>query len=74
MDQRNSNFEAIDALNFEYKLLISIIDGSRAGTWVWNVQTGETRFNGRWAEIVGYDLAELQPISIGGFKYEVQQR
>jgi diguanylate cyclase (GGDEF)-like protein/PAS domain S-box-containing protein len=64
MDQRNSNFEAIDALNFEYKLLISIIDGSRAGTWVWNVQTGETRFNARWAEIVGYDLAELQPISI----------
>ncbi|MGE4368774.1 MAG: PAS domain-containing protein [Burkholderiaceae bacterium] len=41
-----------------------IIDGTRAGTWEWNVQTGETRFNERWAQIVGYTLAELEPVSI----------
>lgn len=44
--------------------LENIIAGTRAGTWEWNVQTGETRFNQRWAEIVGYTLEELQPISI----------
>jgi len=44
--------------------LVSVIDGTRIGTWEWNVQTGETTFNERWAEIVGYTLAELQPINI----------
>jgi PAS domain S-box-containing protein len=44
--------------------LANIIGGTRAGTWEWNVQTGEVRFNERWAEIVGYRLEELHPISI----------
>ncbi|WP_417714987.1 PAS domain-containing protein [Rheinheimera marina] len=42
----------------------SVLDGTRIGTWQWNVQTGETLFNERWAEIIGYRLDELQPISI----------
>ncbi len=33
--------------------LASIIEGTGVGTWEWNVQTGEARFNERWAEIVG---------------------
>lgn len=41
-----------------------ILEGTHAGTWQWNVQTGETVFNERWAEICGYTLAELQPVSI----------
>lgn len=41
-----------------------IVDGTRAGTWEWNVQTGETVFNERWAEMIGYRLEELQPVSI----------
>jgi two-component system CheB/CheR fusion protein len=44
--------------------LQSIIDGTQAGTWEWNVQTGETIFNETWARILGYTLAELEPISI----------
>jgi PAS domain S-box-containing protein len=44
--------------------LKNIIDGTRVGTWEWNVQTGETRFNERWAEIAGYTLEELGPVSI----------
>lgn len=41
-----------------------ILAGTNLGTWEWNVQTGETLFNERWAEIVGYQLEELQPVSI----------
>ncbi|CAK0742187.1 two-component system, sensor histidine kinase and response regulator [Gammaproteobacteria bacterium] len=41
-----------------------VIWATNIGTWEWNVQTGETRFNERWAEIVGYTLDELFPISI----------
>lgn len=42
----------------------SVVEGTQIGTWQWNVQTGETIFNERWAEILGYQLAELQPVSI----------
>jgi len=44
--------------------LSEVIWGTNIGTWEWNVQTGETVFNERWAEIVGYTLAELEPVSI----------
>lgn len=44
--------------------LAGVIEGTNIGTWEWNVQTGETVFNERWADIVGYTLAELQPVNI----------
>jgi PAS domain S-box-containing protein len=44
--------------------LAGIIEGTHVGTWEWNVQTGETVFNERWAEIVGYKLEEISPVSI----------
>lgn len=44
--------------------LAAIIEGTNIGTWEWNVQTGETRFNARWADIIGYQLSELQPTDI----------
>ena len=48
----------------DHESLARIIWGTGVGTWEWNVQTGETRFNERWAEIVGYRLEELQPVNI----------
>jgi PAS domain S-box-containing protein len=44
--------------------LSNVLEGTHAGTWEWNVQTGETIFNETWAEFIGYTLDELQPISI----------
>jgi PAS domain S-box-containing protein len=44
--------------------LSNIIEGTNAGTWEWNVQTGETVFNRKWAQIIGYTLNELEPVSI----------
>lgn len=44
--------------------LLAVIEGTNVGTWEWNIQTGETVFNERWAEIVGYTLEELQPTTI----------
>lgn len=50
---------------FESNLLFeNVIKGTRVGTWKWNIQTGETEFNERWAEILGYKLEELMPVSI----------
>lgn len=51
-------------LNSYQARLEAIIEGTRAGTWEWQVQTGELRVNARWAEIVGYSLEELAPVSI----------
>jgi PAS domain-containing protein len=41
-----------------------IIWGTNIGTWEWNVSNGEVVLNERWAEIMGYTLAELSPINI----------
>jgi len=44
--------------------LAGIIEGTDVGTWEWNVQTGAVQFNERWAEMVGYTLEELSPLSV----------
>jgi PAS domain S-box-containing protein len=44
--------------------LSNVIEGTRAGTWEWNVQTGETRFNEIWANLFGYSLEELDSINL----------
>jgi len=51
-------------LDNKRRRLNNIIEATRLGTWEWNVKTGETIFNERWAEIVGYTLEELSPVSI----------
>lgn len=38
--------------------------GTRLGLWDWDMVSGLTVFNERWAEIVGYTLDELQPTTI----------
>ncbi|WP_417354461.1 diguanylate cyclase [Gallaecimonas pentaromativorans] len=48
--------------------LEAIINGTRAGTWEWNVQTDQTRINERWAQMLGYTRAELEPMSGEVFK------
>ncbi|HSX84441.1 MAG TPA: PAS domain-containing protein [Cellvibrio sp.] len=57
--------EANLALAQERENLDDVLRGANLGTWRWNVQTGEVIFNERWADIVGYSLAELTPVSIG---------
>lgn len=42
----------------------NVINGANVGIWEWNVQTGEQTINERWAEIIGYTLDELSPVSI----------
>ena len=44
--------------------LQSIITGANVGTWEVNIQTGAASFNERWAQMLGYSLGELQPLSM----------
>jgi len=48
----------------ERRRLEEIIWGTNVGTWEWKVPTGETVFNERWAEMLGYRLSELEPVDI----------
>jgi len=56
--------KAEDALQAERRRLADVLEGTRAGIWEWNVRTGETVIDERWAEMVGYTLEELSPTTI----------
>ena len=58
--QKISNID----LQTSKKSLDMALTGTRAGTWEWNIQTGEVIYNRRWAEIIGYTLEELKPLDI----------
>jgi diguanylate cyclase (GGDEF)-like protein/PAS domain S-box-containing protein len=51
-------------LEIQKQRLEHIIEGTHMGTWEWNIPNGTVRFNERWAEIIGYTLEELEPITI----------
>ncbi|MDB5887659.1 MAG: signal transduction histidine kinase, partial [Rhodocyclales bacterium] len=55
---------AEEALIVERQQLSNILEGTNAGTWGWNVQTGELHINERWAEMLGYTIVELAPVSV----------
>jgi len=52
------------SLKKERQRLTYILAGTNVGTWEWEVQTGATIINERWANIVGYTMEELAPVSI----------
>lgn len=55
---------AEDALRESQLRLEMILKGANVGVWDWYIQTGQTAFNERWAEMVGYSLPELEPVNI----------
>ena len=56
------------ALAESQRRLANILWGTGAGTWEWNVQTGETHHNERWAELIGYRLDTLAAVSINTWR------
>ena len=51
----------ITALKNAETRLQDIIAAAAAGTWEWDLTTGITRINDRWAAMIGYDRAEVEP-------------
>ena len=74
MDENKSNslVEQLEPkiinLEEEKKRLEIFIDTSGIGTLEWEVQTGNLVINEKWAEIVGYTLSDLAPVSIQTWK------
>ncbi|HRP97414.1 MAG TPA: EAL domain-containing protein [Rhodocyclaceae bacterium] len=40
-----------------------ILEGANVGTWEWDVQGGELAINTRWAQMLGYTVADLSPLT-----------
>lgn len=49
--------------NHKERLQLTTRSGN-VGLWEWYPQTGETNFNEVWANLIGYTLDELEPVSI----------
>jgi len=62
LKQATAAAESISARRAEeQRRLQSILEGTRVGTWEWNVQTGESIYSEQYATMLGYTLAELEP-------------
>ncbi|SHI35244.1 sensor domain-containing protein [Wenxinia saemankumensis] len=55
--------DVVEELGRKSYRLQSCLEATEAGIWEWNVQTGESSVNERWAAMLGYRLEDLQPIS-----------
>jgi PAS domain S-box-containing protein len=52
-----------DDLALHHRRLDSILNGTNAGSWEWNVQADTTIVNERWAGILGLTMEELGPVT-----------
>lgn len=50
-----------DELRQGHLRLELVLKGADLGMWDWDIRTGEVVFNRRWAEMLGYDLSEIEP-------------
>jgi PAS domain S-box-containing protein len=59
--------DATQALQESEESLQFVLEGSRLGTWDWNLETGEVKRNQYWAEMLGYTLDEVDDATIGNW-------
>jgi len=59
---------AKEKIENQKKRMENTIEATGAGTWEWNVQTGETIYNEKWAGIIGYTLEEISPTTFETWK------
>ena len=55
---------AQQALSDSNERLASVMQATGVGIWDWDIDTDEAVFNERWANIIGYTLEELMPITV----------
>ncbi|MBA4262914.1 MAG: hypothetical protein C0443_13085 [Comamonadaceae bacterium] len=63
-----SYVQAEEALRDERQRLQWVLEATRPGIWETNVETGAMVINDRWAEMLGYTVAELQPSTINTWR------
>ena len=61
-------------LQQERMRLSEVIWSANVGTWEWQIPTGNVILNARWAEVIGYDLEELSPVSVVTWRQYIHPR
>ncbi len=61
MELQNAESSSLELENQRYKY---ILEGTNAGTWELNFQTGAIDIDEKWAEIIGYTREELSEMTI----------
>jgi two-component system, cell cycle sensor histidine kinase and response regulator CckA len=51
-------------LKKELHRLSMVVEGTKAGYWDWDIETGNVTINNAWAEMIGYTAEELGQISL----------
>lgn len=57
-----------DKFRLESERMHYLIEASDIASWEWEIKSGKTVFNNKWAEIIGYTLDEISPVSIETWK------
>lgn len=52
----------------EAERLNAAIEGTGAGSWDWDIVTGQKIINDRWAQILGFEVSEIKAFGIDAFK------
>jgi PAS domain S-box-containing protein len=55
-------------LEIEKRRLNNIIEGTNVGTWEYYIQSGDVLINDRWADIIGYTVAEIGALKFNQLK------
>ena len=64
----------LDRIEYEKKIKLEhirlemLLGAANIGAWEWNLITNETKFNKIWANLIGYELHELEPLNIETWK------
>ncbi|MBW8468533.1 MAG: PAS domain-containing protein [Thiobacillus sp.] len=69
-----SYVETEDALREERQRLQWVLEATRPGIWETNIDTWAMTINDRWAEMLGYTVAELQPTTFDTWRTLVHPR
>ncbi|WP_296762813.1 hybrid sensor histidine kinase/response regulator [Sediminimonas sp.] len=67
-DHRQKEVEQGAEINEAKERLADIIEAAQLGTFEVDVHTRMNHINDRWAEMLGYERAELEPLDIDGFR------
>ncbi|NTU52843.1 MAG: PAS domain S-box protein [Chlorobiaceae bacterium] len=60
--------QEISELKKELNRRPMFFEGTTAGNWDWEVQTGNVTINNAWAEMIGYTAEELAPLTLSKWK------
>lgn len=60
---RNSSISSNKIVDSQHQRLNDVIEGTNAGIWEWDTRTNIIEVNERWANIFGYEINELTPLT-----------